>query len=100
MSEKKFYINHKWLENFPQQDHLLNLTDKFENLIQSFDFLYEEYKLFCHGRWFGAQILQDPMDMMYIQEIITTIKPGLIISTGTYMGGLEFFMSTLLGRFF
>jgi cephalosporin hydroxylase len=46
-------------------------------------------------RWLGRQIWQQPLDAWLIQEMVSMLRPDLIVETGTYMGGSAFFFATL-----
>lgn len=45
--------------------------------------------------WLGHQIWQFPLDAWIIQEMITSLKPDLIIETGTYRGGSAFYYASI-----
>jgi cephalosporin hydroxylase len=46
-------------------------------------------------QWLGRSIWQFPMDAWLLQEAIVSLKPGLIVETGTHRGGSAFFFATL-----
>jgi cephalosporin hydroxylase len=46
-------------------------------------------------RWLGRQIWQFPMDVWLLQEMVSTLRPDVIVETGTYMGGSAYFFATL-----
>ena len=46
--------------------------------------------------WFGGGLLQYPNDLMTYQQIVSEVRPDVIIETGTYIGGLTVFLSSLL----
>ena len=46
-------------------------------------------------RWLGVKVLKTPCDLMVYQELITKIRPSLIIETGTCFGGSALFMATV-----
>ena len=46
-------------------------------------------------RWMGRSIWQYPLDAWLIQEVITELRPDLIIETGTYQGGSAYFFACL-----
>lgn len=47
--------------------------------------------------WLGVPILQNPMDMWALQEVIVESKPELIIETGTAYGGSALFYASVFG---
>jgi len=46
--------------------------------------------------WFGRPIIQDPQDILAIQEVVFKVKPSLIIETGIARGGSMSLSATLL----
>ena len=46
--------------------------------------------------WLGVPVIQLPQDLQVIQEIIWTVKPDLIIETGTAWGGSIVFSASML----
>jgi cephalosporin hydroxylase len=46
--------------------------------------------------WLGRPIIQNPVDIMAVQEIIWTVKPDLIIETGIAHGGSLIFSASML----
>jgi len=85
--------NSKMLVPHPLQD-LLQPNETA--VIDQYDRLFERYSMYCNGRWLGAQVLQDAQDLMYLQHVVYTVKPSLIVETGTYKGGLTYFFATLM----
>ncbi len=71
--------------------------DNNQETIQSFNkFWHETIDGTWHlTRWLGVKILKNPCDLMVYQELITRIKPSLIIETGTCFGGSALFMATI-----
>jgi cephalosporin hydroxylase len=45
--------------------------------------------------WLGRQIWQYPLDAWILQEIVSQLRPQVIIETGTYHGGSAFFFATI-----
>lgn len=39
---------------------------------------------------------EDAQDLMYLQHLVFSVRPAVIVETGTYKGGLTFFFSTLM----
>jgi cephalosporin hydroxylase len=48
------------------------------------------------NRWMGIKTQQNPEDVWITQEIISEVKPDLIIETGTYYGGSALLWATIL----
>lgn len=48
---------------------------------------YRKQNNFVANRWLGVQTLQNPLDAWVTQEIISEVRPDLIVETGTYRGG-------------
>jgi cephalosporin hydroxylase len=46
--------------------------------------------------WMGRPIIQNPVDMIALQEIVWAIKPDLIIETGVAHGGSVIYSASLL----
>lgn len=46
--------------------------------------------------WLGRPIIQNPMDVMALQEIVWRVRPDLIIETGIAHGGSLIFSASLL----
>lgn len=47
------------------------------------------------GTWFGVPCRKLPFDLWAYQEIVTKIKPDLIIETGTFKGGSALYLAHL-----
>jgi cephalosporin hydroxylase len=73
---------------------VLNQTE-----IEAFDTveaIFERTQMFCLGRWLGAQVLQSSNDLLYIQHVLYSVKPLILLETGTYKGGLTYYMATVM----
>jgi len=55
-----------------------------------------EQKYMYNFSWMGRPIIQTPVDMMAMQELIWQVKPQLIIETGVAHGGSLLFYASLL----
>jgi cephalosporin hydroxylase len=55
-----------------------------------------ENKMDYEVTWFGIPIIQNPYDMILMQELIFTLKPDLIIETGIAHGGSLLYYASLL----
>lgn len=49
-----------------------------------------------NNQWLGVEIMQYPTDLMLYQQILTEVRPDLIVETGTASGGLTLYLSNLL----
>lgn len=65
--------------------------------IQGFvDDWYRKQNNFAANTWLGVQTLQNPLDFWVTQEIISEVRPELIVETGTYRGGSALLWAGLL----
>jgi len=56
---------------------------------------------FGDAQWLGVPIWQNVLDLWTVQEVITRIRPALLIETGTHRGGSSLYFAhlfDLLGR--
>ncbi len=65
---------------------------------QSRDWLEESMRRYYvyNFSWLGRPIIQNPIDMIAMQEIIWDVKPDLIIETGIAHGGSIIFSASML----
>jgi len=70
---------------------------KYAQIIYDFNKLYYDlYKqTWCATSWKGIPVLKAPTDLWVYQEIITRLKPDLIIETGTMRGGSAVFLDDM-----
>lgn len=47
-------------------------------------------------RWFGTPVQKNPMDLWIYQEMISEIRPDVIVECGTYKGGSAYYMAHLM----
>lgn len=97
---------------FPTQEEIDNLSkfvlrkkEKNVQLLQKDALQWTrtawENKMDYEVNWFGMPIIQNPYDIVIMQELIYTLKPDIIIEAGIAHGGsLIFYASlvTLLGK--
>lgn len=74
------------------------MTDHEKAVIENFHNLYyngPEGKGFIYAQtyWFNTPCLKCPLDLWIYQEIITEIRPDLVIETGTHLGGSALFIA-------
>jgi cephalosporin hydroxylase len=58
--------------------------------------LVSQTENFRHVRWLGQPLWQNTTDLWTIQEVISEVRPGLLIETGTYEGGSARFYASLM----
>lgn len=66
------------------------ILDQFHRLF------YDDRRTWRKNSWRGATTWKSPNDLWLYQEIIHSVKPGLIIETGTAFGGSATYMGWLL----
>lgn len=71
--------------------------ERYAKIIYDFNKLYYDlYKqTWCATAWKGIPVLKAPTDLWIYQEIITRLKPDLIIETGTMRGGSAVFLDDM-----
>src|SRR5262245_28366081 len=45
--------------------------------------------------WLGVPLLQQPMDLYILQELVCRLRPDWIVETGTFRGGSALFLATI-----
>lgn len=69
------------------------------DIVDEFHRLYYDSKSFGETwgdtRWLGVQTLKCPFDLWIYQEIISDLRPDLIIETGTFDGGSAFYLASV-----
>jgi len=72
----------------------LGTTDR---IVDAFTKLYacSPHRTWMNTRWLGVPILQTPLDLWIMQEIVYETRPALIIETGTYKGGKALFLASI-----
>ena len=79
----------KRIENYKKNKKFLKQVSKINNL-----FITNKYSY--NFNWLGTPIIQNPSDMIMVQELIYQIKPNLIIETGIARAGSLIFYSSIL----
>ena len=49
-----------------------------------------------HFSWMGRPIMQNPIDLMAMQELLWQVKPDIVIETGIAHGGSIIFSASML----
>lgn len=88
----------KFAELITHQKYSDEEKEKFAKIIKDFNELWYamSHQTWCNTRWRGVHVLKPATDMWIYQELIHTIKPDLIIETGTRYGGSSLFMRDCL----
>lgn len=91
---------HKVIKSFNNQVDK-NLTNMSKDKIlfkKSIDWMLhaDKYKYTYNFEWAGIPIIKFPNDLMVLQEIISNVKPDVIIETGVAHGGSVVFSASML----
>ena len=79
----------KRIKGYKKNKNFLRQTQKISNLFISNRYSY-------NFNWLGTPIIQNPSDLIVVQEVIYQIKPDLFIETGIARGGSLIFYSSIL----
>ncbi len=70
-----------------------------KDVVDAFHKLYYDSTRFNKGfedtYWLGTKILKCPLDLWIYQELISRVKPDVIVETGTMYGGSALYMASL-----
>ena len=80
----------------PNITKLAPQTMETKRLKETYGRVYEALKLHQEQTFLGVRFGQNPSDAQVIQEIVSEVKPALIIETGTNTGGSALWLSVLL----
>lgn len=67
-----------------------------EEVIERFHKIWYGQQLSWTCRWRGVSIIKCPFDLQVYQELIWSVRPTLIIETGTHAGGSALFLADML----
>ncbi len=59
---------------------------------------YYDNRVWETTTWLGVPILKSVSDMWNYQEILTELRPSLVVEFGTYMGGSALFFATIMEK--
>lgn len=82
----RYRWTYKWIASHPQQ-----VADAFAILYHA-----KGDETFNGLRWFGTPIQKNPMDLWIYQEMISHLRPDVIVECGTYKGGSALYMAHLM----
>lgn len=82
------------------RDYSKEQKEEWSKLIKGFNQLYHDarHQTWSITNWRGVGVLKAPTDLWIYQEIITDLKPDLIIETGSYHGGSALYMRDVLDK--
>lgn len=65
------------------------------SLVDQFNRLYYESGSWSNLQWRGVQILKNPCDLWMMLELMQTVRPSVLIETGTHEGGSALYFAEL-----
>lgn len=74
------------------------IESRMRAVSEKFTTAYIDNNLVFDNQFMGVETWQNPFDMWIFQQIISEIKPDVIIETGTAHGGSTLFFSTILEK--
>lgn len=80
--------------NISMYNEKIFLSDS--DLLRALHLKYYHSELYCDTWWMGIKIFKCVFDIWVYQEIITLLKPDIVIETGTALGGSALFMQNVL----
>jgi cephalosporin hydroxylase len=71
--------------------------ERRKRMIRGFHRLYygSSWQTWKNTRWLGVKAYKMPLDLWVYQELIVSLKPQLIVETGTAFGGSALFLATV-----
>lgn len=81
--------NQEFVDRMGADRDLRQLTREWFAAISKYEYSY-------HFKWLGRPIIQFPQDIIALQEIISEVRPELIIETGIARGGSLIFSASIL----
>jgi cephalosporin hydroxylase len=75
-------------------DELLANTRSL-SVVEQFNDLYYRSGAANESRWCGVPILKNPCDLWMISDLITSLRPRVIVETGTHHGGSALYFADI-----
>src|SRR5918999_422835 len=73
------------------------LSEEQREVVDRFHLLYRDgLRLDKKTYWRGARVIKCPLDLWIYQELISELRPDLIVETGTMYGGSAFYFASIL----
>lgn len=64
-------------------------------MTEAFHVRYYNSNVWQKTRWMGHVMLKCPLDLWIYQELIVSVRPTLVVETGTFAGGSAMFMASI-----
>lgn len=99
LGERRFRSLVVWVADRTKRRAVPRLLSQQGDVVSQFHVL--SYHSGAEPHWRGVPISKSPLDLWVYQEIISELRPDLIIETGTYLGGSAWYFADLvhlLGR--
>lgn len=99
--DRYYGLPHKLLklQNVVLNRLYMRQSDKAD-VVERFHRFYYDAKSFGetwgNTQWLGVNALKCPFDLWVYQEILTELRPDLVIETGTYDGGSAFYLASIM----
>ena len=88
-----------YLRQTALQYPVLNLQEKpIIKIADRFTSAYIDQNLMFDNHYLGVEIWQNPFDMWVFQQVLTELKPDIIIETGTAHAGSTLFFATVMEK--
>jgi cephalosporin hydroxylase len=70
---------------------VLNTVQRFHRL-----FYDNSARTWSNTTWLGVNVAKCPLDLWIYQELLTRIRPALVVESGTFLGGSAFFLASCM----
>lgn len=74
------------------------MNDDADAVVRRFHELYYERRAttWQDTRWLGTPVLKCPFDLFVYQELLSELRPDVVVETGTYMGGSALYLASIM----
>jgi cephalosporin hydroxylase len=87
-----YVMYRKWF----RKRYTVDLNQKLHSMIvDEFGKLYYDSRTWMNTLWMGVPARKCPLDLWIYQEMISELRPDIIIETGTAGGGSALFMASI-----
>ena len=73
-------------------------SERATDVVNDFRRLYYEHpkQTWRNTRWLGVPLCKCPLDLWIYQELLTELRPDLVIETGTFVGGSALYLASIM----